>query len=303
MGIAFEQNDEKLIENGDGAEEEGTKRKKDDGELRDAERRGAEERSKDGCEQAGPSSRKTPGKESAEDGSEDGSKQAGPSLQDGEVAAPPTAEEYFEVRKHKVGRKPMLPTKAEIAEHDPLHLHYRDVCKHCVAGKARSNQNKVRDSESERLGVTLNADYAFMGGEYNEAEDGMQASLVLYDDDKESFWATGVDKKGATEPMIKFSVGVIDQSGYVGQKISYKTDQEPSLVALKHATAAARVGETAFIESPVRASKCNGMMENAIKIWQGQLRTIKHDVESRLGICIEPGGALFSWLFHFVRIF
>ena len=167
-----------------------------------------------------------------------------------------------------------MPTKAEIAEHYPLHLHYRDWCKHCVAGKARSNQHKVKDSEVERLGITINADYAFMGGEYNEEEDGMQASLVLYDDDKDSFWAVGVDKKGATDPMVKFSVGVIDQSGYVGQKISYKSDQEPSMVALKKATAASRIGETAFIESPVRASKSNGQMENAIKIWQGQLRTI-----------------------------
>ena len=37
-------------------------------------------------------------------------------------------------------------------------------------------------------------------------------------------------------------------------------------------------------------------MENAVKIWQGQLRTIKHHVESRLGVRIAPGGAVFSWL-------
>ena len=45
-------------------------------------------------------------------------------------------------------------------------------------------------------------------------------------------------------------------------------------MALKNATAAARVGEAVPIESPVRASKSNGMMENAVKTWQGQLRTI-----------------------------
>lgn len=96
--------------------------------------------------------------------------------------------------------------------------------------------------------------------------------------------------------MVKFSVGVIDQSGYVGEKVSFKSDQEPSMVALKHHTAASRVGQTVPIESPVRSSKSNGMMENAIKIWQGQLRTIKHHVETRTGACIEPGGVIFSWL-------
>ena len=135
-----------------------------------------------------------------------------------------------------------------------------------------------------------------MGGEYNEQEDGMQTSLVLYDDEKDSFWAVGADRKGASDAMVKFSVGVIDQSGYVGEKVSFKSDQEPSMVALKHHTAASRVGQTVPIESPVRSSKSNGMMENAIQIWQGQLRTIKHHVETRTGACIEPGGVIFSWL-------
>ena len=68
---------------------------------------------------------------------------------------------------------------------------------------------------------------------------------------------------------------------------------------LKSSIAAARVGETVPIESPARASKSNGMMEHAIHIWQGELRTIKHDVESRIGKRIEPGSALFTWLIPF----
>ena len=35
------------------------------------------------------------------------------------------AAEDFEVRKHKIGRRPMAPTKAEIDEHFPMHLNYR----------------------------------------------------------------------------------------------------------------------------------------------------------------------------------
>ena len=182
----------------------------------------------------------------------------------------------FEVRKHKVGRRPILPTKAEIEEHYPLHLNYRSWCSHCVAGKARWSQHKKSEDDKERLGVTWNMDYAFMGGEYNEDEEGMQPTLVLYDDDKDSFWAVGIDRKGVTEAMVKYCVGTLEQSGYNGEKLTIKYDQEPSMIVLKSATATARVGETVPIESPVRASKSNGMMENAIKIWQGQLRTIKH---------------------------
>ena len=60
--------------------------------------------------------------------------------------------------------------------------------------------------ERERQGVTLSADYAFMGSE--EAEEGMQPTLTMYDDDKEASWALGVSKKGVTEPILKWCVDV-----------------------------------------------------------------------------------------------
>ena len=96
--------------------------------------------------------------------------------------------------------------------------------------------------------------------------------------------------------MVKYTVGVIDQSGYIGEKTTFKSDQEPNIIALKHAAAASRIDQTVPLERPVRSSKSNGMMENAANMLQGQLRTIKHHDESRLGICIEPGGAVCSWL-------
>ena len=124
-------------------------------------------------------------------------------------------------------------------------------------------QHRVEpEKDKERLGVTWNADYAFMGSE--EKEEGMMPTLVMYDDNKQSFWAIGVTQKGAN-PAIVHCVDVIDQSGYGGEKITFKSDQEPSIVALKRAVAVGRKGETVPIESPVRSSKSNGMMEVAVK--------------------------------------
>ena len=97
----------------------------------------------------------TPGKEDAENpGAEDAETE--------EVSPPPEGD--FEVRDHKIGRRPVLPTKAEIDRHYPLHLEYRSWCTHCVAGKARSTQHKKAEENKEKLGVTWNVDYAFMGG-------------------------------------------------------------------------------------------------------------------------------------------
>ena len=210
----------------------------------------------------------------------------------------PAPEDREEIRQPRLGRRPMAPTKAEIEEHYPLHLNYRSWCEHCRAGKARQDPHLVEPHDRKKLGITLNADDAFLTPE--EREEDMQPSLVMSDDDKESFWAIGVENKGPREAVVKYVKGILDQSGYEGQKISFKTDQEVSILALKKAIAALRVGETVPIESPVRASKCNGKMENAIGRWQAQLRTTKHFAESKLGKRIEVGGVLFSWLIPYV---
>ena len=217
-------------------------------------------------------------------------------MMNAEVIPVPEAGEEF--RQPRVGRRPMAPTKAEIEEHYPLHLNYRSWCEHCRAGKGRQDPHLLEPHDREKLGITFNADYAFLTPE--EREEDMQPSLVMLDDDKEAFWAIGVETKGPSEPVVKYVRGILEQSGYEGQKIAFKTDQEPSIVALKRAIAALRVGETVPIESPVRASKSNGKMEGAIGRWQAQLRTVKHFAESKLGRRIEVGGPLFSWLIPYV---
>ena len=116
-----------------------------------------------------------------------------------------------EMRRPKVGRRPVLPTKAEVEEHFPLHLHYRSWCRHCRAGKGRLAPHLVEPPDREKLGITFSADYAFMNSD--EVEEDMQPSLIMYDDSKGAFWAAGVQAKGASEAVVKYvkdfgSVGV-----------------------------------------------------------------------------------------------
>ena len=185
-----------------------------------------------------------------------------------------------EMRKLKVGRRPVLPTKAEVDDHVPLRLHYRSWCRRCRAGKGKLAPHLVEPPDREKIGVMFSAGYVFMGSE--QAEEDMQPSLIMYDDDKGACWAAGVRAKGVREAVVKYVKGILEHSEYEGEKLTFKTDQGPSIVALKRGVAAARTGETLPIESPVRASQSNGMMESAIGIWQGQLRTIKHYTEEKL---------------------
>ena len=79
----------------------------------------------------------------------------------------------------------------------------------------------------------------------------MQPSLIMYDDHMGAFWAAGVRAKGFSESIVKYVTAILDQSGYEGEKLTFKTDQEPSIVALKGAVAAARTGETV----PIRVAR------------------------------------------------
>ena len=65
------------------------------------------------------------------------------------------------------------------------------------------------------------------------------------------------------------------------------------------AVSAERVGESVPIEFLIRASKSNGTTEKAVHIWQEQLRTIKHDVETRLRRS-EHDSVLFSLLIPYI---
>ena len=86
--------------------------------------------------------------------------------------------EYGE-RQPRVGRRPDAPTKKEVEEHYPLHVHYRSWCPHCQAGRSTSKQHRGKPSDEEPLGPTISIDYAFKYDD--EAEESVSPVLVVVD--------------------------------------------------------------------------------------------------------------------------
>lgn len=128
-----------------------------------------------------------------------------------------------------------------------------------------------------------------------ESEDTMPI-LVAYDDAKECFWALDVGHKGANPEGVKWCCDTLEDSGYHGTDVTVKSDQEPSIVALRRGIALNRTGNTVPINSPVRCSKSNGRMENCVKRFQGHMRVLKHFFESKVQRELPPECAMFSWL-------
>ena len=195
-------------------------------------------------------------------------------------------------RDPKVARRPNTPTKAQVEAHMTLHADYRDWCPHCVYGRGISHHHA--SSKGEKLGNEFSLDYAFMTAE--EVGEDMCPVLVGFDHNSKGIWALAVDQKGATRSSTKWVTGKIDEAGCAGIRVSIRSDQEESIMALKKAVAVYRQSETVLLESPVRDSQANGAAERAVRSWAGQLRTLRHHLESRLKCPMNKDSALMTWL-------
>ena len=99
----------------------------------------------------------------------------------------------------------MAPTNVEVEEHLPLHLNYRSWCEDCRTGRGRQAPHIIEPHDGDQFGIAFSADYAFLMPE--DKEDDMKPSLVIYDDDKDVFWAIGVESKGPSEPIVEYVKG------------------------------------------------------------------------------------------------
>ena len=74
------------------------------------------------------------------------------------------------------------------------------------------------------LGITVHADFSFY--RKDEREEGLCLVLVMFDDDKGAFGAMGMRSKAINKPIVKWVVDKLSDSGYNGQSIAFKADQE-----------------------------------------------------------------------------
>ena len=225
----------------------------------------------------------------------------GTKIQEGEERIEQVEEES---RDYKRARRPYTPTKAELAEHLPLHLQYREWCEECVRAKGLSRPHRST-GEDALPGVTWNMDYCFLGGradedifddDSEEKRRGKLPILVVYDSCKRAFWTVAVPQKGPVESIVKWCIDRLEDSGYIGEEITIKSDQEESIIALRKAISAARTGITTPVNSPVRCSKSNGQMERAVRGFQGQLRVLKFHFEKGMRKQLPYNSAMFTWL-------
>merc|ERR1711867_282383 len=102
-----------------------------------------------------------------------------------------------------------------------------------------------------------------------------------------------VQKRVCAQAVKKLS----HEIGKLGHpELVLKSDGEPAIVALKQRVKQERPERIVLEESPVKESQSNGANEYAIRQVQGQIRTTRDCLESRLGVKLTGEDTIFPWL-------
>ena len=232
-------------------------------------------------------------------------------------------------QRPRVIKTPLEPTEKEREEHEATHLPYQPWCHFCLMGKApnRPHRGGQRDwQELEEAVPVVVMDYMFMTSKDVEK---MSPILVIKDMKTKTIFAHVVSRKGTSDKwIIKRLIEDLDSLGYGWTKVAIRSDQEPAIVDVKNAVRRARWEEfeqvmeevarhrkakteivrkdlgpvTILEESPVAESSSNGGAENAIRHLQGQFRTLKAQLETKLGDTIPISHPLWTWLIEWAAL-
>ena len=182
-----------------------------------------------------------------------------------------------EAQPARPGIVPVLPSEAEVEQHELTHLPFRSWCRHCVRAKGKESPHH----ESSPGGVSKFAtDYMFM------VEDGRPITISAgYDGLTKAFFANVVPCKGTSHGYAARALAH-DLLSRGHQKVILQSDQEPSIIDVKHKADTHISTEIVDGESPVGDSNANGSIERANQTIQGQIRAIKDYTERQIGATI-----------------
>ena len=156
-------------------------------------------------------------------------------------------EEGADVKARKLGKEPM---KDDIEKHELTHIPFRNWCSDCVRGRAVNPGHYIQTNKEDEEVPVISIDYMYLKArEGDETIEEGQPILIMKDRKSKTITAHVVEHKGANENAIKRLGQDIGLLGY--KKIILKSDEEPSIIALKQTVKRERSEQIILEESPV----------------------------------------------------
>ena len=213
-------------------------------------------------------------------------------------------EEYPE----QVRPGPYTPTKAEREQHCATgHAIFRSWCTPCVMGRGRADPHVTVDHGEEHIPV-LSWDYGFLNSksdtdssspEPTEGEESGQNPVLVMRDRKSQAPAWYLLPRKGTDfssfgNFLNMVCEDLDLLGY--RRVTFRSDGEASICAVLNEIRAKWTGEVIGDNSAEGDSSSNGNAECGVGHMKGHVRSVKLELESKLGLIIPESHCLLSWI-------
>ena len=177
------------------------------------------------------------------------------------------------------------PTAREREEHEATHMPFRDWCVHCTMGLSRrpmfSLDHYFLKPNSTVNSQTIPDESVTCIAVKEDRHQNTLSSMVL---------KMGIEEAWASERGARF----INSLGY--KEITLKSDTEPAMVAFRNRLAENCNAEVT-LEDAVKGDKpSNGLVENAVMLLRGVIRTIKCHVDSCTQEELREDSPILPWL-------
>ena len=194
---------------------------------------------------------------------------------------------------------PKAPTDLERFTHELSHCPPAPWCEICVMGKMQDRPHRARTLEDRERGLPeVQADYMFMDSEMRIVPKSEAWTTILCVVDVDSSTPKPIciptkspDLDHTTNNVLKFIKRLCHNS------IQFKTDGEPSVKILADKILTGRLPlKTHVKHTPRYSSPPLGAVGVMQKLVQGQVRTLKSELEAKYGMHIKPEDVVWPWL-------
>jgi hypothetical protein len=202
----------------------------------------------------------------------------------------------------KTRPRPVLPTPAEVTEHEATHHPYRNWCRHCVAGAGRRDGHAAvsHDSRDEGI-VTLSADYCYFNDEALVGQPaGKHTPILITKVRGGAIFSDMVLEKGQHWHSV---ARLVDHCVWLGEpRLKFRSDGEPAVAALLAKVAVELKGRGVAVVpdlTPKGDSQAGGEQESAVTVFKNKARTMWHQACELHGVADRPDHALLPWLVQY----
>ena len=191
---------------------------------------------------------------------------------------------------------PSEPNDEEKRRHFLTHTPSAPWCVHCICGKGVDSAHSRTAGGHAPSAPLVCADYCFMKTELGVAQDASEefhTTLVLCERDSGMTAAMALPNKECSEFTTAWVVDFLQRLGL--DRVTLRTDGEPSTTRLARAVAAVRPGGTRLEEAPKHSSASICCVERAHRTVQGQTRTLVSHAEVLHGLAFPHTHPVWVW--------